>query len=156
MKSMRNLLTASLLTAVTMVAAAADTTTPPPPPPGAHGWHHRGGPEHLLGKLGMSDAQKQQVKAIMSAAQPQMQSLHEQMRANMLKLQQTRPSDPNYASIVAATSQTHGSLSAQMLSQHSDVRVQLFKVLTPAQQDQLAALEAPMATRKHGEQPPGE
>ena len=88
---------------------------------------------------------------IMTAAQPQMQSLHEQVRANMLKLQQTQPSDPNYASIVAATSQTHGSLSAQMMSQHADVRAQVFKVLTPAQQGQLAALEAQMATRRHGE-----
>ena len=31
-----------------------------------------------------------------------MQSLHQQMHANSLKLQQTQPTDPNYTSIVVA------------------------------------------------------
>ena len=86
----------------------------------------------------------------MTAAHPQMQSLHEQMHANMLKLQQTKPTDPNYASIASQVSQTHGSLSAQMLTQHAEVRAQVFKVLTPAQQAQLGALEAETHARKRG------
>jgi periplasmic protein CpxP/Spy len=160
MKSIRNLMTATLLTAGAVltaaagmsIASAADDTaaTQPPPPAGPHGWHHRGGPMHLLGKLGLSAEQKQQVKDIMTAARPQMQALHEQMHANMLKLQQTQPTDPNYSSIASQVSQTHGSLSAQMMTQHAEVRAQVFKVLTPAQQTQLAALEAQMKSRKHG------
>ena len=86
----------------------------------------------------------------MTAAHPQMQSLHEQMHANSLKLRQTQPTDPNYASIVSQVSQTHGSLSAQMMTQRADVRAQVFNVLTPAQQAQLTALEAEMQTHKHG------
>ena len=159
MKSIRNLLTATLaagalLTAATGLsfASAADeaTATQPPPPPGAHEWHHHGGPWHLLGKLDLNAAQKQQIKSIMAAAHPQMQSLHEQMHANMLKLQQTKPTDPNYATIVSQVSQTHGSLSEQMLTQHAEVRAQVFKVLTPAQQTQLATLEAERQAHKHG------
>jgi periplasmic protein CpxP/Spy len=159
MKSIRNLMTATLLTAGAVLTAAAgmsiasaadETATTQPPPPGPHGWHHRGGPMHLLGKLGLSAEQKQQVKDIMTAARPQMQALHEQMHANMLKLQQTQPTDPNYSSITSQVSQTHGSLSAQMLTQHSELRAQIFKVLTPAQQTQLAALEVQMQSRKHG------
>ena len=161
MKSIRNLLTATLaagalLTAATGLsfASAADeaTATQPPPPPGAREWHHHGGPWHLLGKLGLNAAQKQQIKEIMTAAHPQMQSLHEQMHANMLKLRETKPTDPNYASIVSQASQTHGSLSAQMLTQHAEVRAQVFKVLTPAQQTQLATLEADRQAHKHGSQ----
>lgn len=159
MKSIRNLFTATLAAGALLtagaglcVAGAADeaTATQPPPTPGAHEWHHHGGPWHLLGKLDLNTAQKQQIKSIMAAAHPQMQSLHEQMHANMLKLQQTTPTDPNYASIVSQASQTHGSLSAQMLTQHAEVRAQVFKVLTPAQQGQLAALEADRQAHKHG------
>jgi protein CpxP len=160
MKSIRNLLTATLLTAGAAltaatsmsIASAADeaATTPTPPPPGAHGWHHHRGPWHLLGKLDLSAAQKEQIKGIMTAARPQMQSLHEQMKANMLKLQQTKPTDPNYTSIASQVSQTHGSLSAQAMTQRAEVRAQVFKVLTPEQQTQLATLEAQMQARKHG------
>ena len=156
MKSIRKLLWASLLAGaavlgaagVSVAGAADDAMTTAPP--GAHGWHHHGGPWHLLGKLDLSAAQKQQVKDIMTAAHPQMQSLHEQMRANSLKLRQTQPTDPNYASIASQVSQTHGSLAAQMMTQQADVRAQVFKVLTPAQQTQLAALEAQMQSHKHG------
>jgi Spy/CpxP family protein refolding chaperone len=160
MNSIRNVLMATLLAAGSVltvaaplsIASAADdaATTPPPPPPGPHGWHHHGGPMHLLGKLGLSAEQKQQIKDIMTAAHPQMASLHEQMHANSLKLQQTQPTDPNYSAIAAQVSQTHGSLSAQMMTQHAEVRGQVFKVLTPAQQAQLATLEAQMQTHKRG------
>jgi Spy/CpxP family protein refolding chaperone len=161
MKPIRNLLTATLLAAgavltaasSAVVASAADTTTPPPPAPGAqgpHGWHHHGGPWHLLGKLGLSATQKQQIKDIMTAARPQMQTLHEQMHANMLKLRQTKPTDPSYSSVTSQVSQTHGTLSAQMLTQRAEVRAQVFKVLTQPQQTQLATLEAQMQAHKHG------
>jgi Spy/CpxP family protein refolding chaperone len=163
MKSIRNVLTATLLAAGAVltaatgmsIAGAAEVAAAPqtPPPAGTHGWHH--GPWHLLGKLDLSAAQKQQIKDIMTAAHPQLQSLHEQMHANSLKLQQTKPTDPNYASIAAAVSQTHGSLSAQMMTQHSEIRAQVFKVLTPAQQTQLAALEAERQAKRqaHGHAP---
>ena len=162
MKSIRNVLTATLLaagavltaaTGMSIAGAAEEAAAPQPPPPGPHGWHH--GPWHLLGKLDLSAAQKLEIKDIMATAHPQLQSLHEQMRANSLKLQQTKPTDPNYASIAAAVSQTHGSLSAQMMSQHSEIRAQVFKVLTPAQQTQLAALEAEQQAKRqaHGHGP---
>jgi periplasmic protein CpxP/Spy len=159
MISIRNLLKASLLTAGTVltaatnlsIASAADVaaTEQPPPPPGPHGGHH-GGPWHMLEKLGLSAAQKDQIKQIMSAAHPQMQTLHDQMRANSLKLEQTQPTDPNYANISAQVSQTHGTLSAQMMSQRADIRGQVFRVLTPAQQAQLTTLEAQRQSHKHG------
>ena len=158
MKSIRNLLTATLLAAGALLTAAAGmsiasaadetTATQPPPPPGPHGRHHHRGPWHLLSKLDLTAAQKQQIKAIMTAAHPQMQSLHEQMHANMLKLQQTKPTDPNYTTIASQVSQSHGSLSAQMITQRAELRAQVFKVLTPAQQTQLATLEAQRQAHK--------
>jgi Spy/CpxP family protein refolding chaperone len=157
MKSNRNLLptlltTGALLTAAAgiSIVAAGEAATPPPDAPAPHEWHHHGGPWRLLNKLNLSAAQKQQIKDIMTAAHPQMQSLREQMRANSLKLRQTQPSDPNYASVVSQVSQTQGSLAAQMVTQRAQVRAQVFKVLTPAQQAQLATLEAEMQPHEHG------
>ena len=162
MKSIRKLLGATLLATGAVVAAAAgmsianaadEASSAPPAAPGPHGgphgWHHHGGPWHLLAKLGLSDAQKQQIKEIMTAAHPQMKSLHDQMHANSLKLQQTAPTDPNYTSIASQVSQTHGSLAAQAMTQQAEVRAQVYKVLTPAQQTQLAALQAQMRSHKH-------
>jgi protein CpxP len=168
MKSIRNLLSATLLASGALVTAAAcvsvasaaddSTTTTPPAPPqgehGPHGWHHHGGPEHLLSMLNLTADQKAQVKAIMTAAHPQMESLHQQIHANMLKLQQTVPTDPNYTTISSQVSQTHGSLAAQMLTQRAEIRAQVFKVLTPAQQTQLTTLEAQMQSHKHGPRGP--
>jgi periplasmic protein CpxP/Spy len=158
MKSIRNIVAVTLMTAGAMgaagagssMASAADaTTSTPPSAPGPQGWHHRGGEGHLLRQLGLSDQQKSQIKAILTAAHPEMQNLREQIHANSLTLRNTKPTDPNYASIVSQASQTHGSLSAQAMAQHAQVRAQVFKVLTPAQQTQLAALEAAQA-QKHG------
>jgi protein CpxP len=158
MKTIRNLLAATLSAAALLTAAAgasfaggaAEATATQPPPPGNPGRHHHGEPWHLLGKLDLTAAQKLEIKEIMATARPQMQSLHEQMQANSLKLWQTQPSDPNYAGIVSQVSQTHGSLAAQMLTQRADLRAQVFKVLTPAQQAQLSALEAEKHAQKRG------
>jgi periplasmic protein CpxP/Spy len=158
MKSIRNMLTATLLTAGAVLTAAAGmsiasaqtttSTTPPAEMSGHHGWGHHRGPWRLLRKLGLSDAQKAQVKTIMTAARPEMQSLHEQMHANMQKLQQTQPTNANYSTVVAQVSETHGTLSAQMMTQQANIRAQIYKVLTPAQQTQLATLQAQMAARR--------
>jgi periplasmic protein CpxP/Spy len=161
MKSIRNALSATLLAAAAVlsagavVASAADvsaTASQTPGSPGPHGWHHHDGAWHLLGKLGLSAEQKEQIKGIMTAARPQLQSLREQMHTNSLKLGQTSPTDPNYSSIASQVSQTHGSLAAQAMTQKAEMRAQVFKVLTPAQQTQLTALEAQMRANRHGAQ----
>jgi protein CpxP len=155
MKSIRILLAGTLLAAGALlmaatgisIATAADETGAATPPAGAHGWHH--GPEHLYAQLNLTADQKAQMKVIMAGAGPQMKSIHQQMKANSLKLRQTQPNDPNYANVVAEVSQADASLHSQMITLHADVRAQVFKILTPAQQTQLAALEAQMQSSGH-------
>jgi len=153
MRSNRNLLAGSLLTAGVLVAAATsisfaavaeEATTAAPAASGPHGWHHHHGDGHLLSKLNLSAEQQAAVKTIMANAGPQMKSIHQEMRANSLKLRQTQPNDPNYANVVAQVTQANGALHSQMITQKEAVRAQVFKVLTPAQQTQLAALRAQM------------
>jgi Spy/CpxP family protein refolding chaperone len=86
----------------------------------------------------------------MTNAGPQMKSIHSEMRANSTKLRQTQPNDPNYANVVAQVTEANGSLHSQMITQREAVRAQVFKILTPVQQTQLAALQAQMLNRAHG------
>jgi periplasmic protein CpxP/Spy len=158
MKSNRNLLAGGILAAGAMltaaagssIATAADETpaaAPAPAPQGPHAWHHGHGAWHLLSKLNLSAEQQASVKTIMANAGPQMKSIHQEMRANSLKLRQTQPNDANYANVVAQVTQANGSLHSQMITQKEAVRAQIFKILTPAQQTQLAALQAQMHAR---------
>lgn len=152
MKSNRNLLVATLLAAGALVTSAAgisiataaeEATTAP----GQHGWHHHHGAFRLLSKLNLTAEQQASIKTIMANAGPQLKSIHQEMRANSLKLSQTQPTDANYASVVSQVTQANGSLHSQMITQREAMRAQIFKVLTPAQQTQLAALKAQMQAR---------
>jgi Spy/CpxP family protein refolding chaperone len=157
MTSIRNVLAGTLLaggallTAATSfsIASAADESTPPAATTtsGPHWHHHGGGLWHLYSKLGLTPEQQTSIKAIMTAAKPQMKSLHQQMQANHLKLVQTKPDDPNYASVVAEVAQSNASLTSQRTSQQSELRAQMYAVLTPAQKTQLATLEAQWAAK---------
>ena len=129
------------------VAAAADVATPATPATpaaaGPHRWHHHGHGD-LLSKLNLSAEQQAAVKTIMANAGPQMKGIHQEMRGNSLKLRQTQPSDATYANVVAQVTQANGSLHSQMITQREAVRAQVYKVLTPAQQTQLVALQTQM------------
>jgi periplasmic protein CpxP/Spy len=161
MKSNRNLLAGTVLAAGALVATAAGisiataadepTTAAPAAPaaPGPHGWHHHHGAGRLLSKLNLSPEQQASIKTIMANAAPQMKSIHQEMRANSLKLSQTQPTDANYPNVVSQVTQANGSLHSQMITQREAVRAQVFKVLTPAQQTQLATLKAQMQAQMH-------
>jgi periplasmic protein CpxP/Spy len=142
--------------ALSTVAAADDAAAAMPPPgtPGAgpHGWGHGpggDGPGHLYRKLGLSAEQQASIKSIMTAAKPQMKSMHDQMRANHLKLMQTKPDDPNYGNVVAEVAQSNAALASQRTTRAAERRTEMYAVLTPAQKTQLTALEAQWAEHPH-------
>jgi Spy/CpxP family protein refolding chaperone len=162
MNSIRKLLAVTVLASGALLAAGAGIATAtasedaaaPAPPPGEHGWHHHGGPLHLYSKLGLSDAQKAQIKTIMQAAGPQLKTIHQQMRDNELKLHQVQPTDPNYDAVVSEVSQANGTLHGQMAVQMAGVRKEIFtKVLNASQQTQLQQLEAQMQARMQARHP---
>jgi protein CpxP len=156
MKLMRNVLLGTLLAGAVLTAATsfsiasaddAVTAVPPPGPraPGPHGF----GPERIYSKLGLTADQQASIKSIMTADKPQMKSLHDQMRANHLKLMQTKPDDPNYGTVVAEVAQANAALASQHTTQAAELRRQMYAVLTPAQKTQLASLEAQWASQPH-------
>jgi periplasmic protein CpxP/Spy len=155
MISNRNWLAGSLLAGAALITAGAGASLADDAPSsataaqGRQGWHHHGA-GHLLSKLNLSADQQAQIKTIMTSAGPQMKSIHQQMHANSLRLSQTQPTDSNYSNVVAEVSQANATLHAQMTTHRAEVRASVFKVLTPAQQTQLAALEAQLQSRPHG------
>jgi periplasmic protein CpxP/Spy len=78
-----------------------------------------------------------------------MTSMREQMRANHLKLAQTKPDDPNYVNVVAEVAQSNATLASQRTTQGSQLWAQMYAVLTPAQKTQLATLQAQWAANPH-------
>jgi periplasmic protein CpxP/Spy len=156
MKPIRNVVAGTLLAGGAILTAAtgfsiatAQTTTATTPattaPAGPHGF----GPGRLYSKLGLSPEQQSQIKAIFTAAKPQMQSLHQQAKANHLKLMQTKPDDPNYGNVAAEVAQSDATLASQRTTQHAALRTQIYAVLTPGQKTQLATLEAQWAANPH-------
>jgi Spy/CpxP family protein refolding chaperone len=155
MKSIRNLLAGTTLAAAVLLAAGtvfsiatAQTSSAPTPPPDGHGWHHHRHGGWLYSKLGLTDAQKASIKTIMQTNGPQIKALHEQLKNNSAKLQQTQPNDPNYSNVVSQTSSANASVHQQMDTLKGTIRQQIFAVLTPAQQTQLQTLQAQMAARR--------
>jgi len=158
MKSIRNVLAGSLLAGGALLAAAAgmplanadDAAAAPPPPRGMHGpGPHEFGPGEFFRQLNLTADQKASIKSIMVASKPQMQSMHEQMHANHLKLMQTKPDDPNYPTVVAEVAQSNAALASQHTTQAAELRTQMYQVLTPTQKTQLATLEAQWEASPH-------
>jgi len=159
MKSIRNVLAGSLVAGGALLAGAAafgvasaadDATssaaaTAPSATRGQHGW----GPGRIYAKLNLTAEQQASIKAIYTAAKPQMQSLHATLKANHLKMSQTTPDDPNYASVVAEVAQSNAALASQRTTQSSEITAQIYALLTPAQKTQLATLEAEWAANPH-------
>jgi periplasmic protein CpxP/Spy len=156
MKSIRNMLSATVLAAGAVLTAASssglasaaeDTAAATTPPPGPGGWKHHGhqgwGMGHLYHQLGLTPAQQASIKTILTNASPQMKSLHQQLRANQQKLWQTQPSASNYQSVVAEVAQANGALDVQLITQKATISADIFNtVLNSTQQAQLIALEA--------------
>ena len=128
--------------------AYADTTTATAPAattnssPGQH-WggghrHGRGGFAHVLKKLNLTPEQQTQVKAIFAQAKPQFRSLHDSSRQNREALAVTAPTDPKYPALLA----TQKANAATAIQQGSDIKAQIYAVLSPGQVQQIPAIIA--------------
>ena len=153
---------------VPAAAGARASAGDAPPPAGAHAEHGRhagkgarmhGGPgmmmpgmeSHMLmrmaDELGLSPEQRQTIRGFFDSAQPGFRKLHEQMRANTKLILDTQPDDPKYQTVVQQVSQSSAELAQQMVLQSSQLRTQVYGVLTPEQRTKLKAKQAEMQAR---------
>ena len=120
--------------------------------PGPHGgWGHHGGGERgmmALHKLNLSDAQKASIKQIMKSSFAQNKSQFQAVRQQRQAFEAMKPTDPGYQSAAAALAQAEGAATTARVQQMANVRAQIYNVLTPAQQSQLATMKAQQEARR--------
>jgi Spy/CpxP family protein refolding chaperone len=114
-----------------------------------HGWRERGGGwdgpgAGLMGsfrELGLSDAQREQIRTIWSAERDAMQGQLRSARESMAAL--ANPGDPGYAAAVQAAK----TRAAERVQHMSDVQLKLYNVLTPQQKTQFTKILADKKAR---------
>jgi periplasmic protein CpxP/Spy len=148
---------AGLIGVAVHAATSSDTTSQTGV---AHGWHgHHHGPAgrfmHVLKQLNLSAEQKTQIKSIFETAKPQFQALGANMRSSAETLASMAPTDSGYPALLAAAKTN----AAARIQQMSDVKAQIYAVLSKAQQEQipqiLAADKAKWQQRHQNSAQPG-
>ncbi len=91
----------------------------------------------MADRLGLDETQRETVKNIMEAAQPEMKALREKLRANHDALQALDAADPEVQNIAAS----NGELATEATLLFSRVRGEIHAVLTDEQRAQLAELK---------------
>jgi Spy/CpxP family protein refolding chaperone len=177
MKHFRMAATLAGMLAAAVAAMPATAQVPagdPPPPPGVDGGRHgpgmhegKGGRHgrgmhgpgmmmpgmegHMLmrmaDELGLSPEQRQTIRGFFESAQPGFRDLHERMRANTKLMMDTQPDDPKYQSVVQQVGQSSAELAQQMVQQSSQLRTQVWSVLTADQKTKLKAKQAEMRAK---------
>ena len=133
-----------VVAALTAVAVQAETASDAAQSNTAsHHWHrhHHGALRHfmhILKQLQLSAEQQTQVRSIFAASKSHFQTLAAGMRTNAEALAAMPPTDPGYPALLAAAKAN----AAARIQQMSDVKSQIFAVLTKAQQEQIPQIIA--------------
>ena len=123
--------------------------------PCSGGWHRHGhagmrgafdgGFMAALRQLNLSDAQKQSIRSILATARSSMQPPQQTADTAMQAFESTVPDDPNYPQVVANAIRESQQMAQRRIQRLSDIRTQLYAVLSPDQKTQLPALLATIA-----------
>ena len=135
------------------MAGTADSATEASTPTN-HPMHFRGGPDrgmpatnidgpflHAIHQLNLTAEQQTTIHGYLETARQQNRT-NMPSQPNIEAL--ANPGDPNYASAIA----TAKNLAATRIQQHSDLQVQIYGLLTPAQQSKLPQVLAEMKAQQ--------
>lgn len=144
------LVLAGAVSSMSYAQTSADAAAPSNPaaasqaPHAHHAWRRGRGFSGVLRQLELTDAQKAQVKAIFERERPRLQTLMQTSRGNRTRLLGTSPNDPNYP-VLLADAKANASARIQLAS---DIRADIYGVLTPDQQAKIPALLAARAAKR--------
>ena len=136
-----------LVPAAILAAGMLSTAVLAQPPEGqgaeSAGWHHRGGVlMHDLKALNLSDSQKASVKALFKSSReqyrPQFQAFFTQRQA----FAAATPGTAEFQSATASLAQAASSAASARVQQQAELRTQIYALLTDAQKQQWATLQA--------------
>ncbi len=96
--------------------------------------------ERMAAELGLSDSQRQQIEAIMTAQQEQDAPLIEKIAAGKLQLWETTRTGAMDEAAVAELAAAQAKLMSEMMVSRLRVKSQIFALLTPEQQAQADSL----------------
>lgn len=136
---------ALLLTTSLATTAAAQ---PPPDAPTAPSHHERGLPPPLAA-LNLTDAQKDRIKSLHESQKAAHEQQHATERSLHEGLRTLTPAAPDYAQQVERIATQLGQAHAQHIRDMAQERAQVWAILTPAQQAQLAAMPPPQPGQWH-------
>ena len=111
---------------------------------GHDGWHHGHGMTamHELGKLNLSDAQRDNIKQLSKQSfqqlKPQMETLRQQRKA----FESMEPTASGYQTAANNLATAEAGLTRARVLAEASLRAQVYSVLTPAQRSQLATMRA--------------
>ena len=100
-----------------------------------------GGPGMMFHRLDLTDAQKAQVKDIMSKERPTLRPLFQQLAQSRMQLQQYQASGNFDETQVRALAAQQAQLMTELTVQRSRIQSEMMKILTPEQKTKLADLQ---------------
>lgn len=148
--NLRSLTPAALALALAAGALSLTATAQPPPEfdgPRAHHFDPDRLPKHLEA-LGLSDAQKAQIKALLVSKQAEREKDRATDRALLESLRALSPASPSYTQEVDRIATQLGQQHADRIRERAAFRAQEWAILTPSQQSQLAAMPRPEFKRE--------
>ncbi len=131
--NIRNSLIAAAVAAtlVTTVVATADDGPPP---------EQR--MQRAFEQLGLTDAQRNQLRSLSESHRSATAPLREQVRSSQQTLANAKPDDPNYAAVTAEARRNLDTARQQLRDQQEQFRSQTEALLTPEQRNSLEARRA--------------
>src|SRR5581483_4124891 len=113
--------------------------------PGGPGWHHhhRGGVlMHELKELNLSESQKASVKTLFKNAHEQLKPQFQAVMSQRQALDSAVPGSPEFNNAATALAQAASAAASARVQQEAELRTQVYALLTDAQKQQLASLQA--------------
>lgn len=147
------------------VYASAQNTSQPPPPfsgagPGGRGPMGRGGPGGPMGlgdplamirmlgsRIGLTDAQKDQIKGIVDSRRDELKALGDRARTAHEALREAVMADVVNESLIRQRSADAAAVDADMAVAHARVYAEVFQLLTADQKAQVKAFQGEMKER---------
>jgi Spy/CpxP family protein refolding chaperone len=125
--------------------------------PGGHGGGGHGHGEmleHMARELGLTDAQKEQVKAIMDATEATAEGIHAKLEEVHKQLDAATANGQFDEAQVRTLANQQGQLEADMTVEHMRAMSKVFAILTPEQRVKAEEMHKRMGPPRHAGPPP--